>query len=78
MNETFGIISACAYPQYEMLIFNRWGQIVFKATEQVQGWDGTYKNEDAPIDTYVFVVYFVDPISGARSLQKQGDFALVR
>ncbi len=29
--------------QYELEIFNRWGESVFKTTDTEQGWDGTYK-----------------------------------
>lgn len=29
--------------QYELEVFNRWGEIVFSTTDTEEGWDGTYK-----------------------------------
>jgi gliding motility-associated-like protein len=29
--------------QYELEVFNRWGEIVFSTTSTEEGWDGTYK-----------------------------------
>jgi gliding motility-associated-like protein len=29
--------------QYELEIFNRWGEVVFSTTDTEEGWDGTYK-----------------------------------
>lgn len=49
----------------ELLIFNRWGGLVFEATDITdlsQGWDGTVNGEDAELEVYVYVakVTFTD------------------
>jgi gliding motility-associated-like protein len=42
--------------QLEFVIYNRWGQKVFETTDQVIGWDGTFKNELLAPDVYAFFV----------------------
>ncbi|MCC7302152.1 MAG: choice-of-anchor L domain-containing protein [Bacteroidia bacterium] len=51
-NATYGGIGV-AVLEYEMLIFNRWGELVFKSNHIDTRWDGTYKGSVVPEDTYV-------------------------
>jgi len=44
---------------FNMAIFNRWGNLVFETSEWGDGWDGTYKNQGNPdydiiMDVYVY------------------------
>lgn len=46
---------------YEMIIYNRIGQIIFKTNELFGGWDGTLPNgEMAPLGTYVYRIVLTD------------------
>jgi gliding motility-associated-like protein len=38
------ITSGVDLGNYQLLIFNRWGQVVFSTTDPTMGWDGTYMN----------------------------------
>lgn len=38
--------------EMELVIYNRWGQIVFQSTDRSQGWDGTFNGK--PLNTDVF------------------------
>ncbi len=45
-------------------IFNRWGQLVYKAEDQqdaVDGWDGNYNGAPQPRDIYIFVFSYRIP-----------------
>jgi gliding motility-associated-like protein len=44
--------------QYEMLIFNRWGEIMFESNNIYIGWDGSYGVEglDCPSGTYTYKI----------------------
>lgn len=46
--------------KFQMYIFDRWGQMVFKSEDIDKGWDGTYKGGMAPIDVYVYKIYATD------------------
>lgn len=44
----------------ELLVYNRWGELIW-TTENLNGrWDGTYNGHDSPIDTYVWKVKATD------------------
>lgn len=50
---------------YRMMIFNRWGELLFETTDIMQGWDGSYKKREAPSDLYVarFTYFDIDPVT---------------
>jgi gliding motility-associated-like protein len=39
---------------YNMMIFDRWGNLIFNTDDPYLGWDGRTKSARAEIDTYVF------------------------
>ena len=57
-------------------IYNRWGQVVFAATEKSQGWDGTFKGALQPLEVYTYTldVEFTD----GKKFRKTGDITLLR
>jgi len=60
----------------EWKIYNRWGQMIFRATSKEQGWDGTYKGKLQPMDVYT---YTLDAIfSDGKKVHKSGDITLLR
>lgn len=42
------------YPNCHIVIFNRWGSVVFESTGYADPWNGTYKGEPLPMGTYFF------------------------
>lgn len=55
LNETFGLIGE-EIMEYNMQIFNRWGNLIFESNDVKMQWDGTYHNEKAPVDVYVYKI----------------------
>ena len=41
---------------YRLLVFNRWGEVIFESADFRQGWDGTYKGRLAPQGMYYYKV----------------------
>jgi len=62
--------------EYQLLIFNRWGELIFESREVNRGWDGYYKDELCKQDVYVWKVRakFTD----GNSVQRAGDVTLIR
>ncbi len=54
---------------YELLIFNRWGELIFETEHSESGWDGTYKTVMSKEDTYVWKIKVKSAIDN-----KQHDF----
>ncbi len=62
---------------YEFIIFNRYGQPVFKSTTPGQGWDGYFKgSKKPPGGSYVWSCKY--QFAGKLLLQEQGSFMLIR
>ena len=62
------------YPDAELTIFNRWGEIVFYSNNVAnEPWDGTFKGRDLPIDSYHYVLDLKNgdpPITGNVTILK--------
>lgn len=41
---------------YHLIIYNRWGQVIFETSDVNKGWDGTYKSVKQGSGSYVWVV----------------------
>lgn len=41
---------------FELMIFNRWGELIFETKSIYEFWDGTYKGQPCPIETYTWVI----------------------
>lgn len=62
---------------YEMKIFNRWGQVVFETTDISTRWNGQKDNngKELPADTYFYYALFnVDNLDCSR----EGDVTIIR
>lgn len=44
--------------EFEMHIYNRWGQEIFYSANMDEGWDGTYMGKQVENDTYVYKVVY--------------------
>ena len=49
-------LNGIEYFNFEMKIYNRWGQIVFVTNDKNQFWDGTYNGKNLPIGTYYYII----------------------
>ncbi len=61
---------------YSMLIFNRWGEVLFQTTDPDDGWNGQIKNQLAPQDTYLYVIKMTT--SGGYEIERKGTVTLIR
>ena len=50
--------------KYEMVIFNRWGDMVFQTTDVKKGWDGNDKTRNVICATgvYVWKIFYTDAL----------------
>lgn len=63
--------------KFNMQIFNRWGEVVFK-TDKIdgRGWDGKFNSKDQPVGTYVYLIE-VEFGNGTKE-HYQGNVTLLR
>ena len=56
VNDFFVIQGIERFPNHELLVFNRWGNEVFAATDYQNNWDGTWAGKTLPDGTYFYVL----------------------
>jgi len=62
------------YPNAEIKIFNRWGQLVYSAKNLDENrWDGTYKGKPLPVDSYHYILDL-----GDGSAPRTGTITIIR
>jgi gliding motility-associated-like protein len=56
-NEFIPIMTSGYDPwDYELIIFNRWGEIIFVSRHPKKGWDGTYGGKECQDGTYIWQI----------------------
>jgi gliding motility-associated-like protein len=76
INDRFRIFAADGYKLNKFVVYNRWGQLVFKAKEISDSWDGNVNN--SPQSTGSYVYYLEIETSQHKKIVKQGTITLVR
>lgn len=78
-DEIFG--AECVFENYRMIIFNRWGEIIFETTDPKQEWDGEYAKHPTKNEVYVYYVQYTEFnfCTGFKDLKiRKGNFTLLR
>jgi gliding motility-associated-like protein len=67
-NNTFQPVFTSGFDPYNftMLIYNRWGEIIFETHDASIGWDGTYNGEYAKVGTYTWKIDFKSVINDKK------------
>lgn len=63
INDKWHIVNSERFPNMEVYIYDRSGQLVFNAvnyTSEDQWWDGTFKGKDLPTSVYYYVIRLND------------------
>lgn len=74
LNDTFGVAGE-AIKDFNMQIFNRWGQLIFETSNANERWDGTYLGVKVPMGTYVYKVTASSP-AGLKQ-NKEGNLNVI-
>jgi len=57
INDVFQIQSECDIIDFNMLVLNRWGGIIFKSNDINFQWDGRLHNKKIPKENYVYSIH---------------------
>lgn len=61
---------------FEIQIYNRWGNAVFSSTDPSKTWDGKFQDKNVPSDTYSFKI--IAKLNDGQAFNKSGKFVLLR
>ncbi|TAL58572.1 MAG: gliding motility-associated C-terminal domain-containing protein, partial [Bacteroidetes bacterium] len=74
-NDIFYVRGNCI-KELTFIIYNRWGEKVFKTTDPKQGWDGTHRGKTA--NTAVFAYYMNAVLASGEKISRKGNVSLIR
>ena len=55
VNDALVIPSISNLPDHELIIYNQWGDVVYRTTDYNNDWEGTYNGEALPDGTYYYI-----------------------
>ena len=76
INDFFSI-SGQSLSDFQIEVYNRWGQMVYKSKNISDNWNGKYNGKDLPPGTYVYKVKTTSLLSEEKFV-KSGTVSLVR
>ena len=76
LNDVFRVANLRYGKLLEMNIYNRWGQLVCKTTDNNKGWDGKFNGE--PQDMGVYNYYIIVERENGKTYRYKGDLTLIR
>lgn len=69
-NETFKLLTPNFNGDYELMVFNRWGQLVFKSNDPQQAWDGHFNGAVVEKGTYDYTLRYRWGSAGEWKIKK--------
>lgn len=75
LNDCYGVSRWPFASSFEMNIYNRWGELIFRTTDIHACWDGKLKGKDQPVGAYV---YWIRATTNCGPTFIKGTFLLIR
>ncbi|MBS1611424.1 MAG: gliding motility-associated C-terminal domain-containing protein [Bacteroidetes bacterium] len=79
-NDIFTTYTNCPFiAQYQLQVYNRYGELVFESLDETKGWNGEYKGNPSPPGVYVYVLQIIT--KGTKDFESKnykGSFTLLR
>ena len=75
-NNKFYPITKCETEHYKFVIYNRWGGLIFKTSNQFEKWDGKYKDTDCSSGVYIYILTY--KFADQQTINLRGTFTLLR
>ncbi|MCX6183446.1 MAG: gliding motility-associated C-terminal domain-containing protein, partial [Bacteroidetes bacterium] len=70
INEVFYVLGE-HIEKFELLIFNRWGELIYSGSDIQQGWDGKFHGKEVQQDVYVWKVNYEINLPSGKSASKE-------
>ena len=77
LNDEF-IVEGKHIINYELRIFNRWGEVIFITNDTQEGWKGIYLNEELPSGPFPYVATYGSELEPDRKFTIKGAVNLIR
>ncbi len=74
-NDIFNVYGIADASSYELEVYNRWGELIFRSIDKAHGWDGIYNGVPAPVGIYA---YRYNIILNGKTYKSKGSVTLLR
>ncbi|MGZ3863981.1 MAG: gliding motility-associated C-terminal domain-containing protein [Bacteroidia bacterium] len=74
-NDVFNVYGIAEATTYEMEIYNRWGELIFRSIDKSNSWDGKFNGVDVPAGVYAYRCQIM--ING-KPFKSKGNVTLLR
>ena len=75
LNDSFGALGH-GVKDYHLVIYNRWGQLVFESSNINNQWDGTFQGVKSPAGIYIYNIQAEGYYQG--DFHKEGTISIVK
>jgi len=63
---------------YHLIIYDRWGQMVFESYDAAKGWNGTFKGSNCESGVYSYILTYRDDSSSDHTVKTKGYVTLIQ
>ena len=75
INDVWVIGNLELFPDIEVIIFNRWGELLFSSNGYSEPWDGLYEGKEVPVGTFYYVIdlhheKYPEPFTGPLTIMR--------
>lgn len=77
LNDIFRVSGTEVITDFDLKIFNRWGEIIFETTDKMKGWDGKLKGKMLTTGTFVYLLKYKE-LNAVKPAMQKGTFILIR
>ena len=72
----FLFVRGSGFSEFEFLVFNRIGELVFQTNDESFGWDGTFKGKAQEVDVFMYILK--GKCADGQDVFKKGNISLLR
>jgi gliding motility-associated-like protein len=76
-NDLFKALGTELVTQFNLRIFNRYGQVVFETSDKSKGWDGKFNSKPSPGGAFVYVLSYKE-MNDPQPVVQKATFLLIR
>jgi gliding motility-associated-like protein len=62
VNDVWQIDNIYLFPDCQVEVYNRWGELLFNSIGYNPPWDGRFEGKDVPVGTYYYIIKLNDPL----------------
>ncbi|RLD66709.1 MAG: hypothetical protein DRI84_04215 [Bacteroidetes bacterium] len=78
INDYFFPVINCIFDEYHIVIYNRWGQLLFESSNQNEKWDGNYRGGEVPDGVYFYLITYKYLLTSDQEGQRSGSITIFR